>query len=133
MSHYKELKKETADAAAKWWAEQIGRHHDNGDKSLGSIFSGMLADMMSEPCGKDAIDKFAEILSKKIMDDEFYETYFNIGCDYAPDTILADSAKEAGINCNNFPWKVTMCIFIKENKIEVRDGYGRGWRQIYPN
>lgn len=126
-------------AAAKWWGNKIrgnGSHHDNGDREGMGGIAGVLADMMNKPIDDADVDKFEVILSEKIRArNEKYGgySYMSIYCDYGPDRILYDSAKEAGIETNNFPWKTGMYIDFGEGKIEVRDGYRASMKKIFPN
>lgn len=137
-----EVTREMAHIMAAWWGEKISGHgarHDNGDhNNLASVFAGILADTMTEYADESKINKFVDILTEKILDEVKEKgrlSSWYLGCDYAPSEFLSEAAKEAGIKSDNFPWKTLMAIH--ENKdgetiVEVRNGYGASWEQIYP-
>lgn len=137
-----EVTREMAHAMAAWWGDKISGHgarHDNGDhNNWASVFLGLLADTMTEEADEPKVNKFVDILTEKILDEVKEKgrlSSWAIDCDYAPSRFLSEVAKEAGIKSDNFPWKTSMAI--RENKngetiVEVRDGYGSSWEQIYP-
>ena len=129
-----EVSEDMAKAAAEWWAAKIdgSGHHDNGARDLSNVLAGMLADTMIEMPNNEAITKFKDILSDKLLYCERYE-HFHLGCDYGPCKLLANSAKEAGVSCHNFPWKTDMRIDTDKNQVLVSDGYRAPWEKIWPN
>lgn len=128
-----EVPEAMARAAAHWWAERVDgtAHHDNRGRDLASAFAGALADMMNKPPQDGALEKFEEILAEKIMTAEDRMIWQSIWVDYAPARILAEAAEEAGISCNNFPWKTGMYIDPEKGEITVRIALGQR-KQIYP-
>lgn len=128
-----EVPEAMARAAAHWWAERADgtAHHNNRGGDRASVLAGMLADMMNEPPKVGAMEQFEEILAEKIMTAELPYMWRSIWVDYCPDKILFEAAREAGVNCNNFPWKTGMCIDPDEGTIMVRHGMGP-WEKIYP-
>ena len=128
-----EVPEAMARAAAHWWAERADgtAHHNNRGGDLASVFAGILADMMNEPPKVGALERFEEILAEKIMTAELPYMWRSIWVDYGPDKILFEAAREAGVNCNNFPWKTGMCIDPDKGEIMVRISMGP-WEKIYP-
>lgn len=129
-----EVPEAMARTAAHWWAERSDgtAHHNNRGGDLANVFAGVLADMMNEPPKDGALERFEEILAEKIMTAELPYEWRSIWVDYGPDRILAEAAKEAGISCNNFPWKTGMQIDLENEEIRVRIGMGE-WKTIYPD
>lgn len=128
-----EVPEAMARAAAHWWAERADgtAHHNNRGGDLASVFAGILADTMNEPPKVGALERFEEILAEKIMTAERPYMCRHIWVDYGPDRILCEAAKEAGISCNNFPWKTGMHIDPEKGEIIVRLSMGP-WEKIYP-
>lgn len=137
-----EVTKEMAHAMAAWWGDKISGHgarHDNGDhNNLASVFAGFLADTMTEEADESKVDKFVDVLTEKILNEVQEKgrlSSWALDCDYAPSRFLSEAAKEAGIKPDNFPWKTSMAIRENQNGetiVEVGDGYGSSWEQIYP-
>ena len=127
------IPEEMARAAAHWWAERADgtARHNNRGGNLASILAGLMADTLNEPPQFGALEKFEKILAEKIMAAEFPYMWKHIWVDYGPDAILADAAKEAGISCNNFPWKTGMHIDEEKGEIMVRISLGP-WERIFP-
>lgn len=98
---------------------------------MASFMAGLMADTLNEPPQSGALEKFEEILAKKIMTAELPFMWRHIWVDYGPDAILAEAAKEAGVSCNNFPWKTGMSIDPEKGEIMVRISLGP-WEKIYP-
>ena len=128
-----EVPETMARVAAHWWAERVDgtAHHNTHAGDLASVVAGMLADTMNEPPKVGALERFEEILAEKIMTTDSPYTCRNILVDYGPDKILFEAAREAGVNCNNFPWKTGMHIDPDEGPIMVRISMGP-WEKIYP-
>lgn len=121
---------EMARAAAHWWREKLERGviHDNGDRSAMGAMAGIMADMLSEPTDINRLELFEKVLALRVCDEIENEAgrgfeYFSIGCDYGPEGILFDAARETGVSARNFPWKTWMWIELKKEKVMVRDGY----------
>lgn len=128
-----EVPEAMARAAAHWWAERADgtARHNNRSRDLASFMAGLMADTLNEPPQCGALEKFEEILAEKIMTAELPYRWRHIWVDYGPDAILADAAKEAGISCNNFPWKTGMSIDPERGTVDVRISLGP-WKRIYP-
>lgn len=121
--------------AAKWWAQRACglAHHDNGDRGMTSIFAGIMADMMSNPVDAEKIEQFTEKLAERIQSelDRRQVKYVSLNCDYSPCDLLISAAKACDIPLSNFPWKTDMHIDGEKNTINVSEGYGAPWKEIY--
>lgn len=117
--------------AAKWWADKIGGNtiHDNGDDSFGSMLAGFLADSMIKKPTFDQLEKYRGILANKIVESLKKDGDLWLSCDYRPDVILTEAAKEADIQLDNYPWKTNMKIY--NNQIMVSEGYGKPLFVVY--
>lgn len=130
---------EMALAIANWWGDHVhtNTHHDNGDNSMTGLFTSILADRLNEEVTDEARKKFVDILTDKILkraEEKGRLLSFDLVCDYGPSIFLSDAAKEAGINCNNFPWKTHMGIREEDDgsvKVMVSCGYRAPWTQIW--
>lgn len=126
---------EMCNTAAKWWGNKIrgfGSRHDNGDREETGGLAGLLADLMNEPITDEITIKFEKILEQKLIEEQKAGRKFLwFGCDYSPDKILADSAKEAGVPLSNFPWKTRMHVEFEDECVLVADGYRAQWETIY--
>lgn len=122
------MDREVAIKAAKWWGDRLrgNTHHTNGSDDEGSKMAGILADMMSGLVSNDTITRFEEILVDKILAEK--SEYVDLYCDYHPDPLLFEAAKEAGINDMAFPWKTG--VKISNGKVRVSDGYATGFTEI---
>lgn len=127
-----EVPEAMARAAAHWWAERADGtvHHQEGAGNAVDAIAGMLADILSTPSTGRNLKKFEKILAEKIMTSP-QDEWTSIWVDYAPEGILWDAAKEAGINPANFPWKTGTHIYPDEGTIYARLRLGM-WEQIYP-
>lgn len=120
-------------AAAEWWANRISGQtiHDNGDPTFGSVFAGMLADQMVKPSSDAQLQKFKNSLVMRLSEyASIGSTNIRLESDYAPCKMLSDSAKDADIPLENFPWKV--CMYVEPKYVQVSDGYGMPWVNIWP-
>lgn len=121
------MEQKTAEKAAKWWADKLRvfAELDNGDKSEngeGIMFLGLLVQVIEKtkrtPEQADAFEKsLADVLMKE-------NPRWGFGVDYDPDKILTDAAEAAGVDLGvaSLPWKTMM--FIHEETVSVRCGYG---------
>ena len=124
---------EAACAAAEWWASKIdGRHHhDNGDRSPGGLLAMILADTGMQPPSEEQLDLFKAALIKRLESGQYtFNGRTSLYCDYGPDLVLRESASEAGITKNNFPYKTGMMI--QNDVVSVKDGYYSQYCTIYP-
>ena len=124
---------EAACAVAEWWASKIdGRHHhENGDHSFSGILAMAIADSAMQPTDTEQIENFKNALVRRLESGEFtFNGNTSMYCDYGPGTILRESAREAGISENNFPFKTS--AFIKDGVVTVKDGYYGLPYTIYP-
>ena len=124
------MKRETAEKAAKWWADHLrnGARLDNGDNSE----TGAMTLMMALLCQQgeranqntEQIDSFeahlADVLMTEGLDSNWVDTYV----DYHPDHILSEAAQRAELDLGmtTLPWKTGMGI--RDDVITVRCGYG---------
>lgn len=123
------MNKETAQKAAKWWADQLRGNAklDNGDNSLTGAMTLGLAAMLQEAerqkQSPELVNKFELELTNVIMEQD---RIWTIGVDYHPDGILQEAADRAGLplGMTTLPWKTVM--WIEEEKVSVRNGYGAG-------
>ena len=127
-----EVPEAMARAAAHWWADRADgtARHRTGENSGAAALAGLLADSLNTPPAAGSLERFEKILAEKIMTSPKDE-WMSIWVDYAPEGILWDAAKEAGINPANFPWKTGMHIHPEEGTIYVRLSLGK-WEKIYP-
>ena len=122
------MKKETAQKAAKWWADQLRTKPklDNGDDSLAGILTSVVAYRLQEKEYENRkfedANKF-EIALAEILELENDERGVILSVDYNPDYLLSKAIKNVNINVGQtrLPWKTTM--WITKNKIEVAYGY----------
>lgn len=109
--------------AAAWWANKLcSPTFDNGDPDNPIV--GIMAMMVSSSTPTpttDQIQKMIQDLAPKIEERLIKVGGMNLGVDYGPDPILADSAAAAGISSNKFPWKTTMWVY--PNYVVVSCGY----------
>ena len=132
----KEVIREICETAADWWAEKIGgmgSNHDNGDRSGASGLAEIFANMMNQPVSNEKALEFKDILAGKLMkryEDGYPHTCMM--CDYGPDLILVEAAKEADISSANFPWKTAMRVEYEKGEVLVSDGYQAPWVRIFP-
>lgn len=128
------ISKECAEAAAKWWADQISGSvkFDNGDDSMGGLFCMAMAKSLVKAVTEEQKKTFIEKLTEIILDKQYDCLYV----DYHPDMSLREAALVAGISENNFPWKTGQWfVYDKETdsyRVVVRVGYGGEHEQIYP-
>lgn len=125
---------EIASAAADWWAEKIsgGYHHDNGDYSSSNVFAMFMADSLMKPVTENQFVTFKNVLVDWIVNrskDHMFGNELHLGSDYNPGPGLRDAIEAAGISEFNIPFKTSM--WISENKIIVRAGYGAPPEEIY--
>ena len=129
-------KEEVIITAVQWWSDKLrGRlRHDNGDDSRSSILACMFADMAASPVNEEQLRIFEKCLAARLETryDQYIkgQTYgsYTLHCDYGPDVVLWESAKEAGIPNVNFPFKTGMRI--RKDHVEVSDGYGKPYVRI---
>lgn len=132
------LTEEQLEKAVDWWVKAIERPKFENTSSeekrtdLGSIFASVLATMASHSKDDNQISKFREALKRRLAEQEFWDAD-SVGCDYHPDGLLCDAAKEAGITdavgLTAFPWKTYM-YFYADGRIEVKHGYGAPFVEI---
>lgn len=109
--------------AVDWWADRItsSEGHSNGDYSLASIMGCALADSMMEPISDEKIAIFKEELFAQTETTMRERGVCYLACEYRPYRELAAAADKAGINRNNFPYKVD--ALIRSDGVVVSDGY----------
>lgn len=120
------MKKETANKAAKWWADQLRGTAKLDAKlddptGMGFIMSKLLQDTEKKNQSPEQIDAFEKHLSDVLMKEN---PRWGFGVDYHPDKILEIAAHLAGLSLGmaTLPWKTTM--WIDGDNIKVACGYG---------
>lgn len=124
---------DAAEAAAKWWAEQIGapsfrntNQSDSPSDQLTGFFAGVMAADIAEkhPVTDEQETNFVRLLAAKIEDrlrsNEKYGVYLSV--DYGPCAELAEVAELAGVSKSRFPWKTTMDV--QHDHVVASLGYG---------
>ena len=108
-----------AEAAAEWWAEQIGApvyrmvdDHSPAEDQLTQDIASSLAHVIADrhPVSDKAGEKFAAELAKRIGKMLKRVNWTSLAVDYGPDRDLAEAAEAAGIHLSRFPWKTHMYI-----------------------
>lgn len=124
------MKLETAQKAAKWWADQLRGNAkiDNGDKSstgaMTFIVAMMLQDAERQNRNGEQVDAFERELTASIAGLSDFEARWGLGVDYHPDHLLQEAAGRAGLDLGmaSLPWKTHMRI--ENNRVYVACGYG---------
>ena len=121
--------------AVNWWAEIINRKMRGGSlgKDPDSKFAMAFADMAypKNSLSQEKINKFKEILAKKIMEEIYQSGYDTIKmeCDYGASWLLYDAMKEVGIETSRTPFKTIM--YIRPYYVAVEEGYGAKGVTLY--
>lgn len=128
-------KEEVILTAVQWWSDKLASKapHSNGDKSSASFMACLFADLGARTLTTEQLFTFEKALTERLSakyDKHFtrYSDWFIIGCDYGPDSVLYESADEAGIGTMNFPFKTWMRIC--KDYVEVSAGYGEPYVRI---
>ena len=122
--------------AAKWWANKIRNvcpgNFNNGDESSTGGIMMMMAMMnaMNSKVTDESINSFEKRLAENIREYVEARGSLTISCDYGPDTLLNEIAKETAIPTNRFPFKTIM--WINKGNVSVRAGYGASEKVIFP-
>lgn len=122
------MKPETAQKAAKWWADQLRTVEmpDNGEQSLAGMQTTLIASRLQEIEKRKQtpalIDAWEVALADAIGKIENRHTVY-IGVDYHPDTLLDESAISVGLDLGmtTLPWKTNM--WIEGDRVRVAKGY----------
>lgn len=132
------MNKDSAKAAAKWWADQLrgGAKLDNGDESRQggmAMMLGLLA-QSAERKGRDTgkVDAFEEALARRFEAIDDGKWKFPIaGVDYHPDRHLVEAAEEVGLDLGmaSPPWKTSM--YSLAGKVTVYCGYRAPEEVVY--
>lgn len=97
------------------------------------ILNAAIYDKLPKNNTSDVLDRFGEALKPRLMNQyesphgKFWKTYLNV--DYHPDQVLADAAKEAGLDMP-FPLKTNMGL--TEADVSFSMGYGAPRVYHYP-
>ena len=114
---------DVAIGAANWWAERIGAPtHDIGDDGMAGFMTMALGAMLAdqhEPTAEQSAS-FVQVLAAKIAAEmqrqaeqwPDHEQRLVLGCDYGPDRLLAEAAKEAGVSVQRFPYKTNSYVYV---------------------
>lgn len=124
------------EAAVNWWADKLTACKQSGlsaeERRDPANQSYQLAEMLmilSKPkVTNEQIDKFKESLSTQI---EAKKPYC-LSVDYGPDMVLGRALADAGIDAGmgTLPIKTTM--WLDDDKVTVRYGYGAPVETIFP-
>lgn len=122
-------------ACANWWADHVfgGTVASNGD-GISTMLS-IAAGVQGSPPPAAKRGAFVDALSRRIAEgldrDAPYSKIPSVtaGVDYGPDTILSDSAREADLNCPNFPWKTNTLTY--PTHVVASLGYGAPSRLVW--
>ena len=122
------MKRETAERAAKWWADHLrsGAKLDHGDPSPTGNAVRAMATLLQEQeraaQEPSKIDEFEAALAL-ILEAET-NRWVDVSVDYHPDWALQQAADEVGLDLGmtTLPWKT--CMWIGGDEIKVAVGYG---------
>ncbi len=127
-------------AAAAWWAEQIGaptfrataegigpEHPDYQFGETTSFLAGFLAS--KHPVTEEQGRRFAEALAAKVDDRLKRASWVSLGVDYGPDLDLAEAAEAASVDLSRFPYKTHMGV--TADYVTAALGYGAKSRLIW--
>jgi len=113
--------REAAQAAADWWAQQVGaptfRNTDQSDTPRDRNLGGMAAVMQTMVAARHDVSKetsaaFVATLAKRIEKDLRRATDYGVwlSVDYGPCIELAEVAAATGVSLSRFPWKTSMRV-----------------------
>lgn len=131
--------KEMAVAAANWWTQKIrnptfdtlgptrGRDKKETEMcGLAEVMATMVA--VKDKPEDEKFNLFFEKLTEVIVE----QKPRSLSVDYGPCATLSRVAAGVGIDGSCFPWKTTMWIDYKENKVVAKCGYGAQDEQVFP-
>ena len=105
--------------------DQMGQSGSLEQKRESGLTS-MMAQLLRPTITEKQLGLFGESLKRRLMEaGEEYVCRWGLHCDYGPCGALRDSADEAGIPDDAFPWKTNMQI--KTGCVEVSMGYAAPW------
>lgn len=119
-----------AEAAATWWAQQIGAPTFDAIGNTGSPkerqqmgMAGMLAGLLADqhPVTAGQAQRFVGLLAERISK-ALPRGYVSLAVDYGPCLELAEPANAAGIDASRFPWKTHMAVY--PDHVVASLGYG---------
>lgn len=116
---------EIAKKAADWWKSKLA-NGDRGDAKLENGLAQLLAMTrdVADIGQTEALDKFAVVLSEKIDEALLSGRQVYLGVDYHPDRVLSDAATEACVKVPYMGWPFKTSMWVDQDKITVREGYG---------
>lgn len=121
------------EVAANWWATRIKnfKRFDNGESDKNNFLASLLAtqNALNSMPSEEQLITFEKALAKLIKDELKTKNEVIVKVDYDPNELLLNAAKEAGISKTVFPWKTI--VWVKDNKVTVRDGYNAKVEIIY--
>lgn len=127
-----------AEAAAAWWAQQVGApvyrivdERSSPKERRDADFASMAMTMLAEnhPISDAQGEKFVAALVPVINKLLGRLDWVSFGVDYGPDLELANAAEAAGISFSRFPWKTHMSI--TRNYVTAALGYGARHKLIW--
>jgi hypothetical protein len=125
------LTEEQVSKAVEFWKEQLRSGiWDNGDSSATGFMTTMMARDLQESSRpqEDVLEKFGVALDRLIREGEIWSLRYGLSVDYEPGGVLADAAKEAGIETSAFPCKTRM--YFRDGKVEASCGYGAPSKEL---
>ena len=131
-------KEKAIQTAAKWWTDKLRQRepHSNGDNSISSIFSCIIADIGAKELQEEQLALFETELERLILEfmDTYDDSWVTLNSDYGPGLLLYEAAQKASINVLNFPYKT--CMHIRKNgadfEVTVSDGYAQPYDTLPP-
>ena len=124
------------EVAAKWWADKIRNvgpaNYNNGDNGVRGGMAMMMATMIAvdKAPSNVSVELFEKKLAEKIKESVESRGQLSLDCDYGPNMLLGNIARETEIDPMSFPWKTNM--HITPDKVQVSFGYGAGYETIFP-
>lgn len=122
--------------AAKWWTDEIRKKNSLRSNSEEAKNVGGVAKIMATLLAtkKQPDSEISDLFEKKLA--EVIRQYvkrhgsLTLKCDYSPDIVLGNVARETRVDVMKLPWKTNM--HITPQKVEVCHGYGAAYKTIYP-
>lgn len=108
-----------AEAAAAWWAQQLGApvfrmvdDQADAESNRTAFFAESMQSLLASrhPVSSGQGEKFVAALAPKIEEMLGRANWVSLSVDYGPDLELAEAAEVAGISTSRFPWKTHMSI-----------------------
>ena len=108
-----------ANAAAKWWIEQIKNQCQRISPEITSGYGSNIK-VLDKTLG-EKLGVFEELLRNEFLEHLKTYDYFHIGCCYYPNDLLIELAEKANLSTSYFPMHAQLTI--AKNSIYVSVGY----------